>query len=105
MTLIMDKPTAFALGESFMSTYILPFEVVSVLLLVAMIGATYIARGKSEGDSAGAIRSRGGSSSPGERGGRPAQRAARGLGRGRPHELARPVVVSALTRADRRRAS
>ena len=47
------KPTAFALGESFMSTYILPFEVVSVLLLIAMIGATYIARGKSEGDSAG----------------------------------------------------
>lgn len=47
------EPTAFGLGQSFMSTYILPFEVVSVLLLVAMIGATYIARGKSEGDSAG----------------------------------------------------
>ncbi|MCH2367564.1 MAG: NADH-quinone oxidoreductase subunit J [Planctomycetes bacterium] len=54
------KPTAFALGESFMSTYILPFEVVSVLLLVAMIGATYIARGKSEGDSAGAPDGEGG---------------------------------------------
>ncbi len=48
------EPTSFGLGVRFMSTYILPFEVVSVLLLVAMIGATYIARGKSEGDSAGA---------------------------------------------------
>jgi len=44
------EPTAFGLGQAFMSSYILPFEVVSVLLLVAMIGATYIARGKSEGD-------------------------------------------------------
>ena len=54
------EPTAFGLGEAFMSTYILPFEVVSVLLLVAMIGATYIARGKSEGDSAGAPDGEGG---------------------------------------------
>jgi len=43
-------PTSFGLGVHFMSTYILPFEVVSILLLVAMVGATYIARGRSEGD-------------------------------------------------------
>ena len=54
------EPTAFGLGEAFMSTYILPFEVVSVLLLVALVGATYIARGKSEGDSAGGADGEGG---------------------------------------------
>ena len=54
------EPTAFGLGEAFMSTYILPFEVVSVLLLVAMVGATYIARGKSEGDLAGGADGEGG---------------------------------------------
>lgn len=37
-------PTVSAVGETVMSTYILPFEVVSVVLLVALIGATYIAR-------------------------------------------------------------
>jgi NADH:ubiquinone oxidoreductase subunit 6 (subunit J) len=45
------ESTSFGLGVRFMSTYILPFEVVSILLLVAMVGATYVARGKSEGDS------------------------------------------------------
>lgn len=55
------EPTAFGLGEAFMSTYILPFEVVSVLLLVAMVGATYISRGKSEGDAAGVADGEGGS--------------------------------------------
>ncbi len=45
------ESTAFLLGERFMSTYLLPFEVVSIVLLVAMIGATYIARGKSERDT------------------------------------------------------
>jgi len=47
------ESTSFGIGTRFMSTYLLPFEVVSVLLLVAMIGATYIARGRSEDDSAG----------------------------------------------------
>ena len=55
------EPTAFGLGEAFMSTYILPFEVVSVLLLVAMVGATYISRGKSEGAAAGVADGEGGS--------------------------------------------
>ena len=43
-----------------MRTYFLPFVVVSVLLLVAMIGANYIARGLAEGDSAGAPDGEGG---------------------------------------------
>lgn len=42
------EPTAAGVGERFMSTYLLPFEVVSVLLLVAMIGATYVARSQEE---------------------------------------------------------
>lgn len=33
-----------AIGEMFMSTYILPFEVVAVVLLIAMLGAGIIAR-------------------------------------------------------------
>jgi NADH-quinone oxidoreductase subunit J len=33
-----------ALGQSFMSTYVLPFEVASVILLVALVGSIIIAR-------------------------------------------------------------
>jgi len=36
--------TAHSLGELFMTTYTLPFEVASVVLLVALIGAAMIAR-------------------------------------------------------------
>jgi NADH-quinone oxidoreductase subunit J len=39
-----DLPTTAGIGERIMSSYLLPFEVVSVVLLVAMVGATYIAR-------------------------------------------------------------
>jgi NADH-quinone oxidoreductase subunit J len=38
--------TVESIGARVMSTFILPFEVVSVLLLVALVGATYIARRK-----------------------------------------------------------
>jgi len=37
-------PTTQTIGERIMSTYILPFEIVSLLLLVALVGATFIAR-------------------------------------------------------------
>ena len=36
--------TIVPLGEMFMTTYLLPFEIVSVVLLVALIGAAMIAR-------------------------------------------------------------
>jgi len=36
--------TTQALGEKFMTSYLLPFEIASVILLVALIGAAYIAR-------------------------------------------------------------
>ena len=39
----MDQ-TVETIGTKVMSTFILPFEVVSVLLLVALVGATFIAR-------------------------------------------------------------
>jgi NADH-quinone oxidoreductase subunit J len=37
-----------ALGKSLMSTYVLPFEVASVLLLMALIGAIIVAREEKE---------------------------------------------------------
>jgi NADH-quinone oxidoreductase subunit J len=40
------EPTTKDIGELFMTKYILPFEIVSVLILAALIGAVYIARGK-----------------------------------------------------------
>lgn len=36
--------TAESIGALIMSEYLLPFEVVSIVLLVALVGATYIAR-------------------------------------------------------------
>ena len=36
--------TTYKLGEMFMTTYLLPFEVASIVLLVALIGAAMIAR-------------------------------------------------------------
>jgi len=41
-------PTTAKIGDLFMTDYILPFEVSSVLLLVALIGAAMIVRRKAE---------------------------------------------------------
>jgi len=38
------RTTANSLGEMFLTTYVLPFEVASVVLLVALLGAVIIAR-------------------------------------------------------------
>lgn len=38
------EDTILALGEELLSTYVLPFEIASVILLVALIGAIVIAR-------------------------------------------------------------
>lgn len=40
----LPKDIVASLGESFMGTYVLPFEVASVILLVALIGSIMIAR-------------------------------------------------------------
>jgi len=47
------EPTADTvqqLGVAFLGSYLIPFEVVSVLLSVALIGAIILARGKVEGE-------------------------------------------------------
>ena len=41
--------TAAALGTFLLSDYILPFEIVSILLLVVLVGAAYIARREAPG--------------------------------------------------------
>ncbi len=41
---LLSNTTAIAIGHAFISTWILPFEVASVVLLVAMLGAVIIAR-------------------------------------------------------------
>ena len=43
-----DEPTTAAIGELFMRDYILPFEVASILLLIALIGAAMIVRRRSK---------------------------------------------------------
>lgn len=41
---LRDKTTVEHLGRELLTTYLVPFEVASVLLLVVMIGAAYLAR-------------------------------------------------------------
>ena len=41
-------PTTARLGEELLTRYILPFELISVLLLVVLCGAAYIARRRAE---------------------------------------------------------
>lgn len=42
---MVSEPTTEQIGRAIMGPYLLPFEAVSVLLLAALIGATYLARG------------------------------------------------------------
>lgn len=41
---LSDKPTTEAIGQLILNKYVLPFELASVLLLAAMVGAILIAR-------------------------------------------------------------
>lgn len=41
-------PSTALIGDQLMTKFILPFEIVSVLLLAALVGGVYIARGKEE---------------------------------------------------------
>jgi NADH-quinone oxidoreductase subunit J len=43
-----QNPTTAAIGDLFMKDYILPFEIASIFLLIALIGAAMIVRRKSE---------------------------------------------------------
>lgn len=44
------KTTAASLGKMFLTSYVLPFEVASVVLLVALLGAAIIARRERRGN-------------------------------------------------------
>ncbi|HYC77991.1 MAG TPA: NADH-quinone oxidoreductase subunit J [Planctomycetota bacterium] len=44
----VPEPTTSRLGEELLTTFVLPFEVVSVLLLVVLVGAAYVARRRAE---------------------------------------------------------
>ncbi len=44
--LITSESTVYAIGIKLMTDFVLPFEVASLLLLIALIGAAYIATGK-----------------------------------------------------------
>ena len=45
-----DAPSTASIGEVIFSSYVLPFEIVSVLLLAALVGAVVIARRDTEED-------------------------------------------------------
>jgi NADH-quinone oxidoreductase subunit J len=52
------NPTAARIGDAFLTDYLLPFELASVVLLVALIGAVILARREVRGDGsdeAGAV--------------------------------------------------
>jgi len=46
--IIEDGPTTATIGRSLMTAYVLPFEVASVLLLVALLGAAMLVRRRTD---------------------------------------------------------
>ena len=42
------EPTTNAIGKAFLTDYLLPFEIASILLLVALIGAAMMVRRRSD---------------------------------------------------------
>lgn len=46
--IVVEGPTAETIGRLFMTRYLLPFEAASVLLLVALIGAAMLVRGRTD---------------------------------------------------------
>jgi len=45
-----EQPTTAPIGNALLSTYVLPFEVVSILLLAVLLGAVTLARGQRRGE-------------------------------------------------------
>ena len=50
---VRPSPTTARIGDALLSDFLLPFELVSVLLLLALIGAVLLARREVRGDAAG----------------------------------------------------
>jgi NADH-quinone oxidoreductase subunit J len=44
------EPTTAPIGDALLSTYVLPFEAVSILLLAVLLGAVTLARGQHRGE-------------------------------------------------------
>jgi NADH:ubiquinone oxidoreductase subunit 6 (subunit J) len=42
----ITQDTVAALGDALLNQYLMPFEIASILLLAALIGAAFVARGK-----------------------------------------------------------
>ena len=47
-SIVSDGPTTATIGRSLMTEYVLPFEVASVLLLVALLGAAMLVRRRTD---------------------------------------------------------
>jgi NADH-quinone oxidoreductase subunit J len=45
-----ETPTTGPIGDALLSTYVLPFEVISILLLAVLLGAVTLARGQHRGE-------------------------------------------------------
>jgi NADH-quinone oxidoreductase subunit J len=39
-----DEGTTYGIGDSFLTTYLLPFELASIVLLTALVGAVVLSR-------------------------------------------------------------
>jgi NADH-quinone oxidoreductase subunit J len=50
---VSPEQTLMALGHALVGDFVLPFEVASVLLLAALVGAIYIARERRQGEAEG----------------------------------------------------
>jgi NAD(P)H-quinone oxidoreductase subunit 6 len=53
------EPTASGIGDALLGPYVLPFEVISILLLAALVGAVTLARGRASRGSGFGIRGSG----------------------------------------------
>ena len=53
------EPTSARIGDALLGPYVLPFEVISILLLAALVGAVTLARGRAKRDSGSGIRDSG----------------------------------------------
>jgi NADH-quinone oxidoreductase subunit J len=48
----IPAPTTYAIGDAFLNDYILPFELASLVLLAALVGAVVLSRKQLKGESA-----------------------------------------------------
>jgi NADH-quinone oxidoreductase subunit J len=49
---VVAEPTTYGIGDGFLSTYILPFELASMVLLAALVGAVVLSRKELKGEDA-----------------------------------------------------